>query len=78
MERLYEIMGTLSEIEFTMESLSSVLEYLDEIYELKHDYETQKALWIIKILNESMLENLSERISEMDRVLLDSKKKSNL
>lgn len=73
MERLYEIMGELTEIQFSMESLLSVLEHLDEIYELKHDYETQKALWIIKIINESMLENLSERISEIDRVLLENR-----
>ena len=35
MEKLYEIMGELSEIEFSMESLSCVLESLEEIYEMK-------------------------------------------
>ena len=75
MERLYEIMDKLSDIEFSMESLSCVLDSLEEIYELKHEYEIQKNIWLIKMINDSMLENLSERISEIDRFLLDNKKR---
>lgn len=75
MERLYEIMDKLSDIEFSMESLSCVLDSLEEIYELKHEYEIQKNIWLIKMINDSMLENLSERISEIDRFLLNNKKR---
>ena len=39
MNRLYEIMGELSEIEFGVESLSCVLGSLEEVYEMKHEYE---------------------------------------
>lgn len=42
MEKLHEIMGDLSDIMFSMESISCVLETLEEIYELKHKYEIQK------------------------------------
>ena len=42
MDRLLEIMGDLSEIEFSIESLSCVLESLEEAYEQKHEYEMQK------------------------------------
>ena len=74
MEKLHEIMGDLSDIMFSMESLSCVLESLEEIYELKHKYEMQRNVWIFKILIDSMSENLSDRINEIDRFILDSKK----
>lgn len=74
MEKLSEIMGNLSDILFSMESLSYVLESLEEIYELKHEYEVQKNVWIFKMLIESMSENLGDRINEIDRFILDSKK----
>ena len=74
MEKLHEIMGDVSDIMFSMESLSCVLESLEEIYELKHKYEMQRNVWIFKILIDSMSENLSDRINEIDRFILDSKK----
>lgn len=74
MDRLYEIMGELSEIEFGIESLSCVLGSLEEVYEMKHEYEMQKNVWVFKMLIDSVSENLSDKIDEIDRFLLDSKK----
>ena len=74
MEKLYEIMGELSEIKFSMESLSCVLDALEEIYEFKHKYEMQKNVWVFKMLIESISETLSNKIDEIDRLILDSKK----
>ncbi len=73
MEKVYEIMGELSEIEFSMESLSCVLESLEEIYEMKHKYEMQKNVWIFKMLIDSMSDNLSDKIDEIDRLILSNK-----
>ena len=73
MEKLTEIMDELSAIEFSMESLSCVLGSLEEIYELKHNYETQKNIWIIKLLIDSMTENLDDKIDEIDRLILSNK-----
>ena len=74
MEKLYEIMGDLSEIEYGMESLSCVLESLEEVYELKHKYEMQKNVWIFKMLIDSMSDNLSNKIDEIDRLILSNKR----
>ena len=74
MEKLYEIMGELSEIEFSMESLSCVLESLEEIYELKHNYDMQKCVWIIKMLINSMSESMCDKLEKIDRLILDSRK----
>ena len=67
-------MGDLSDILFSMESLSYVLGSLEEIYELNHEYEVQKNVWIFLMLIESMSENFGDRINEIDRFILDSKK----
>lgn len=74
MERLYEIMSKLSEIEFGIESLSCVLGSLEEVYEMKHEYEMQKNIWVFKILIDSVTENLNDQINEIDQFLLKSKK----
>lgn len=74
MDRLYEIMGELSEIEFGVESLSCVLGSLEEVYEMKHEYEMQKNVWVFKMLIDSFAENLSDKIEEIDRLILDSKR----
>ena len=74
MNRLYEIMGELSEIEFGVESLSCVLGSLEEVYEMKHEYEMQKNVWVFKMLIDSFAENLSDKIEEIDRLILDSKR----
>ena len=73
MDKLYEIMGELSEIEFGIESLSFVLGALEEIYELKHEYEMQKNIWLFKMLTDSMSENLSDKIDKIDRFILSNK-----
>lgn len=74
MNRLYEIMGELSEIEFGVESLSCVLGSLEEVYEMKHEYEMQKNVWVFKMLIDSFAESLSDKIEEIDRLILDSKR----
>lgn len=74
MNRLYEIMGELSEIKFGVESLSCVLGSLEEVYEMKHEYEMQKNVWVFKMLIDSFAENLSDKIEEIDRLILDSKR----
>ena len=74
MDKLYEIMGELSEIEFGVESLSCVLGSLEEVYEMKHEYEMQKNVWVFKMLIDSFAENLSDKIEEIDRLILDSKR----
>ena len=74
MNRLYEIMGELSEIEFGVESLSCVLGSLEEVYEMKHEYEMQKNVWVFKMLIDSFAENLSDKIEEIERLILDSKR----
>lgn len=73
MEKLYEIMGDLTEIEYGMESLSCVLKSLEEIYEYNQKYEIHKNVWIIKMLLDSMAENLSNKIIEIDSFILCSK-----
>ena len=73
MDRLYEIMGELSEIEFGVESLSCVLGSLEEVYEMKHEYEMQKNVWVFKMLIDSFAENLSDKIEEIDRLILSNK-----
>ena len=73
MEKLYEIIKELAEIIFGMESISCVLGSLEEIYEMKHKYEMQKNVWIFKMLIDSMSDNLSDKIDEIDRLILSNK-----
>lgn len=73
MEKLYEIMGNLSEIEYGMESLSSVLKSLAEFYEYKQKYELHQNVWIVKMLIDSMAETLSNNIIEIDSFILCNK-----
>lgn len=75
MEKLRQIMSDLTDIEYSLQSFSSLLKNLDEIYDLRHDEELKENVWLFKILVDSLSENLSERISEIDRFLLDNKKK---
>lgn len=74
MERLSEIMNNLTGIEGLMESISSVLDALDEIYEYRKEYEAQSTVLVFKTLVDSMHDELGKRISEIDRFLLDSKR----
>ena len=73
MEKLYEIIKELAEIKFGMESISCVLGSLEEIYEMKHKYEMQKNVWIFKMLIDSMSDNLSDKIDDIDRLILSNK-----
>lgn len=74
MERVSKIMNDLTDIEGLMQSLSSVLDALDEIYELRHEYEVQKNVMVFKTLIDAMCNELGDRISELDEFLLDYKK----
>ena len=75
MEELRRIMSELVDIEYSLEAFSSLLEDLDEIYELRHYNEQKENVWLFKVIVDSLLENLGERISEIDRFILDSRKK---
>ena len=75
MEKLRQIMSDLTDIEYSLQSFSSLLENLDEIYDLRHDEELKENVWLFKIIVDSLSENLSEKISEIDRFILDNRKK---
>lgn len=74
MEKLRQIMSDLTDIEYSLQSFSSLLENLDEIYDLRHDEELKENVWLFKIIVDSLSENLSDRISEIDQFLIDSRK----
>ena len=73
MEELRRIMADLSELQFSMEGLSYIMGILEEAYEYKQEYEMQKNIVIFKMLLDSMSENLSDRVDEIDRFILSSK-----
>lgn len=74
MEKLRQIMSDLVDIEYSLQSFSSLLGELDEIYEYKHNNKQKENVWLFKMLVDSLSENLSDRISEIDQFLIDSKK----
>lgn len=74
MEELRRIMADLSELQFSMEGLSYIMGVLEESYEYRQEYEMQKNIIIFKLLLDSMSENLSDRVDEIDRFILSSKK----
>lgn len=67
-------MSELVDIEYSLEAFSSLLEDLDEIYESRHHNEQKENVWLFKVIVDSLLENLGERISEIDRFILDNRK----
>lgn len=73
MEKLYKIMGDLSEIAFNMESLSCILESLEEHYQYKQEYETYKNIVIFKIVIDFIFRKTNDTIEEMDRFILNSR-----
>ena len=75
MEQLRQIMSDLTDIEYSLEAFSFLLEDLDEIYELRHHNEQKENVWLFKVIVDSLLENLGDRISEIDRFILDNRKK---
>ena len=74
MEELRRIMADLSELQFSMEGLSYIMGVLEESYEYKQEYEMQKNIIIFKLLLDSMSENLSDRVDEIDRFILENRK----
>ena len=78
MERVYKVMNDLTGIEGLMQSLSSILDALDEIYELRREFEAQKNVRVFKVLIDTVCGELGEKIAELDRFLLDSKKDKDL
>lgn len=70
MEELTRIMGELSELQFGMEGLVYIMEVMEEAYGYKHEYEMQKSMFALKTLLDSMSENLSDRVDELDRLIL--------
>ena len=74
MDRLYEIMGELTSIGFSIESISCILDSLEEFYEMKYEYEMQKNVWVFKMLIDSVSENLHDKIDKIDRLILDNRK----
>ena len=73
MEELRRVMADLSELQFSMEGLSCIMGILEEAYEYKHEYEMQKNIVIFKMILDSMAENLSDRVDEIDRFIIDSR-----
>ena len=74
MEKLRQIMSDLVDIEYSLQSFSSLLEDLEEVYDLRHDEEQKENVWIFKMIVNSLSENISDRISEIDQFILDSRK----
>lgn len=74
MERLRQIMSELVDIEYSLQAFSSLLEDLEEVYDLRHDEEQKENVWIFKMIVNSLSENISDRISEIDQFILDSRK----
>lgn len=69
MEKQVEIMGKLSEIEFSMESLACVLKTFEDSYELKNEYEMKKNIRVIKKSLESILFDLRESMDVIDNCI---------
>lgn len=74
MEKLRQIMSDLVDIEYSLQSFSSLLEDLEEVYDLRHDEEQKENVWIFKMIVNSLSENISDRISEIDQFILDNRK----
>lgn len=74
MNRLHDIMGSLSEVSMGLESLLCVLVSLEEDFELTYDYTAQKTTHVIRLLLELMSEKLSDSIDEIDRFIIDDTK----
>ena len=70
---LHDIMGGLSDIAFSMDSLCEVLVSLEEAYDMTYDHTTQKVVHIIGLLLASMSEDLSDKIDEIDHFIIDNK-----
>ena len=70
---LHDIMGGLSNIAFSMDSLREVLITLEEAFDLTYDHTTQKVVHIIGRVLDCLSEDLSDRIDDLDHFIIDSK-----
>lgn len=70
---LHDIMGGISDIAFGIDSLREILIALEEAYDMRHDHTSQKIVHIISILLDFISENLSDRIDEIDHIIIDNK-----
>lgn len=73
MEELRKIMNELTGVEYGLESFVSLLENLEEVYDLRRDKEQMKNLKVFQIIVASLLENLSSEISEIEQLVLENK-----
>ena len=70
---LNDIMVELSDIAFGIDSLRDVLVVLEEAYDMRHDLTSQRMVHIVRMLLDSLLEDLRNRIEEIDHFIIDNK-----
>ena len=70
---LHDIMGELSDIAFGIDGLCDVLMVLEEAYDMRHDHTSRKMVHVIGMVLDSLSENLSDRIDDLDHFIIESK-----
>ena len=70
---LNDIMGELSDIAFGIDGLRDVLMVLEEAYDMRYDHSSRKMVHIIGMVLDSLSENLSDRIDDLDHFIIESK-----
>ena len=75
MERLREIMGDLTDIQYSLEAFSMLLKDLDEVYDIRREDEKKENVWLFKIIVDSIQKDLDDKIAEIDQFILDYKKR---
>ncbi|MBQ8327782.1 MAG: hypothetical protein IJX86_12025 [Lachnospiraceae bacterium] len=75
MEKLRQIMRELVEIERGLHSFSTLLDNLEEVYNSRHDENQKENIWVLKIIVESISQNLSDKITEIDQFIIDNRSK---
>ena len=75
MERLREIMGDLTDIQYSLEAFSTLLKDLDEVYDIRREDEKKENVWLFKIIVDSIQKDLDDKIAEIDQFILDYKKR---
>ena len=74
MERLREIMGDLTDIQYSLEAFSTLLKDLDEVYDIRREDEKKENVWLFKIIVDSIQKDLDDKIAEIDQFILDYRK----
>ena len=74
MERLREIMGDLTDIQYSLEAFSMLLKDLDEVYDIRREDEKKENVWLFKIIVDSIQKELDDKIAELDDYILKSNK----